>query len=161
MVQFLHPYMTAGKIIALNIWTFVGKVMSLLSNTLSRFLIAFIPRSKHLLIPCLKSLSSVILEPKKIKSVTVSIFVSPSMPWSDETRCHVLVFFFFFPILSSKPASLLSSFTFIKRVFFSSFSLYSFTVVSSTYLRLFIFFPGILIPACDSFSPGFCMMYFA
>ena len=58
---------------ALTIWTFVGKVMSLLFNTLSRFVIAFLPRSKRLLISWLQSLSSVILEPKKIKSVTVSI----------------------------------------------------------------------------------------
>ena len=66
--------MASGKTIALTIWTFVSKVMSLLSNTLSRFVIAFLPRSKHLLILWLQSLSTVILEPKKIKSVTVSIF---------------------------------------------------------------------------------------
>ena len=69
--------MTTGKTIALIIWIFVGKVMSLLFNTLSRFVIAFLPRSKHLLISWLHSPSTVILEPKKIKSVTVSI-VSPS-----------------------------------------------------------------------------------
>ena len=71
MVQLSHPY---GKTIALTIWTFVGKVMSLLFNMLSRFVITFIPRSKSLLISWLQSLSSVILEPKKIKSLTVSIF---------------------------------------------------------------------------------------
>ena len=76
MVQLSHPYMTTGKTIALTIWTFVGKVMSLLFNMLSRFLIASLPRSKHLLISWLQSPSAVILEPKKIKSVTVSI-VSP------------------------------------------------------------------------------------
>ena len=64
MVQLSHPYTTTGKIIAL-IWTFVGKVTSLLFNTLSRFVIAFLPRSKHLLILCLQSLSIVILEPKR------------------------------------------------------------------------------------------------
>ena len=64
--------MTTGKTIALTIWTFVSKVMSLL-NTLSNFVVAFLPRSKHLLISWLQSPSSVILEPKKIKSVTVSI----------------------------------------------------------------------------------------
>ena len=63
---------------ALTIWIFVGKVISLLFNTLSRFVIAFLPRSKHLLIPWLQSPSEVILEPKKIKSVTVFI-VSPSI----------------------------------------------------------------------------------
>ena len=73
-------YMTTGKTIALTIWTFVGKVMSLLFNTLSRFVIAFLPRSMHLLISWLQPPSAVILEPKKIRSVTASIF-SPS-------NCH-------------------------------------------------------------------------
>ena len=74
MVQLSYPYMTTGKTIALTIRTFVSKVMSLLFNMLSRFIIAFLPRSKCLLISWLESLSSVILEPKKIKSVTVSTF---------------------------------------------------------------------------------------
>ena len=78
MVQLSHPYMTTGKTIALTRWTFVGKVMSLLFNILSRLVIIFLPRSKHLLISCLQSPSVVILEPKKIKSVTVYI-VSPSI----------------------------------------------------------------------------------
>ena len=78
LIQLSHPYMTTGKITALTRWTFVGKVMSLLFNTLSRFVIAFLPRSKRLLILWLQSLFAVILEPKKIKSVTVSI-VSPSI----------------------------------------------------------------------------------
>ena len=65
--------MTTGKTIALTRWTFVSKVMSLLFNTLSRFVIAFLPRSKHLLISWLQSPSAVILEPKKIKSLTVSL----------------------------------------------------------------------------------------
>ena len=78
MVQLLHPYMTTGKTIALNRWTFVSKVMSLLFNMLSRSIIAFLSRSKCLLISLLQSPSGVILEPKKIKSVTVSI-VSPSI----------------------------------------------------------------------------------
>ena len=72
MVQLSHPYMTTGKTIALTIQTFVSRVMSLLFNTLFRFVIAFLPRSKHLLISWLKSPFAVILEPKKIKSVTVS-----------------------------------------------------------------------------------------
>ena len=68
IVQLSHPYMTTGKILALARWTFVGKVMSLLFNMLPRLVIAFIPRSKRLLISCLQSPSAVILEPKKIKS---------------------------------------------------------------------------------------------
>ena len=72
-VQLSHPYMTTGKTIALTRWTFVGKVMSLIFSILSRLLIAFLPRSKCLLISWLQSPSAVILEPKKIKSVTVSI----------------------------------------------------------------------------------------
>ena len=78
MVQQSHPHMTTGKTIALTIWSFVRKVLSLLFNMLSRLVIAFLPRSKCLLIPWLQSPSAVILEPKKIKSITVSI-VSPSI----------------------------------------------------------------------------------
>ena len=78
MVQLSHPYMTNGKTIALTRLIFVGKVMSLLFNTLSSFLIAFLPKGKSLVISWLQSPSAVILEPKKIKSVTVSI-VSPSI----------------------------------------------------------------------------------
>ena len=123
--------------------------MSLLFNMLSRFIIAFFLRSKHLFISWLQSPSAVILEPKKIKSVTVSI-ISPSI-------CHevmgpdamILVF-------ESWVLSRLfhSSFTFIKRLF--SFSLLSvLRVVSSASLRLLIFLPAILIPACASPSPAF------
>ena len=80
MVQLSHPYMTTGKTIALTRWIFVGKVMSLLFNMLSTFVIAFLPRSKHLLISWLQSPSAVILKPKKIKSVTVSIVSSIYTP---------------------------------------------------------------------------------
>ena len=73
-VQLSHPYMTTGKTIALTRRTFVGKVMSLLLNTLSRVVITFLPRSKHLLISWQQSLSEVILEPREIKSATVSLF---------------------------------------------------------------------------------------
>ena len=76
-VQLSHPYMTTGKTIALTRWTFVGKVMSLLFNMLSRLFITFLSKSNHLLISWLQSSSAVILEPLKIKSVTISI-VSPS-----------------------------------------------------------------------------------
>ena len=78
IVQLSHPYMTTGKTIALTRWIFVGKVMSLLFNMLSRLVITFLPSSKHLLISWLQSPSAVILEPKKIKSDTVST-VSPSI----------------------------------------------------------------------------------
>ena len=78
IVQISHPYMATGKTIALTRWTFVGKVMSLLFNMLSRLVIAFLPRSKHLLISWLQPPSAVILEPSNIKSVTVST-VSPSI----------------------------------------------------------------------------------
>ena len=86
MVQPSHPYMTTGKTIAWAQWTFVNKVISLLFNMLSRIVIAFLQRSKPLLISWLQSLSSVILEPKKIKSVTVSIVslsICHKVPWSD------------------------------------------------------------------------------
>ena len=72
IVQFSHPYMTTGKTIPLTTWTFIGKVMCLLFNMLSRLVITFLPRSKHLLISWLKSASAVILAPRKIKSDTVS-----------------------------------------------------------------------------------------
>ena len=117
MVQLSHPYMAAGKTIALTRWTFVGKVMSLLFNMLSRFVIAFLPRSKGLLISWLQSPSVVILGPKKIKSVTVSTF-SPSI--SHEVMgldAMILIFW----MLSFKPTFSLSSSTLIKRLFSSSF----------------------------------------
>ena len=85
----IHDY---WKTIALTIWTFVCKVISLLFNMLSRSVIAFLPRSKHILISWLQSLSTVILEPKKIKSATVSTFFPLYLPWSDGTGCHDLRF---------------------------------------------------------------------
>ena len=78
MVQTSHPYMITGKTIAFTRWTFVGKVMSLLFNILSSLVITFLPRSKRLLISWLQSPSAVVLKPKKIESLTVSI-VSPSV----------------------------------------------------------------------------------
>ena len=91
IVQLSHAYMTAGKIIALTRWTFVGKMMYLLFNMLSRLVITFLPRSKCLLISWLQSPSTVILECRKITSGTVST-VSHLLPWSDGTRCHDLSF---------------------------------------------------------------------
>ena len=82
IVQLLQPYMTTGK--AMTIWIFVGKMISLLFNMLSRFVIVFVPRSKHLLISWLQSLFAVILEPKKINSVTASTFPHLfAMKWWD------------------------------------------------------------------------------
>ena len=115
IVQLSHPYITTWKTITLTRWTFVGKVMSLLFNMLSRLVIAFLPRSKCLLISWLQSPPAVILEPKKLKSVTVSV-VSPSI-------CHevmgpdamILVSW----MLSFKSIFSLSSFSFIKRLFSS------------------------------------------
>ena len=78
IVQLSHPYMTTGRTIALTRWTFVGKAMSLLFSMLSRLVIAFLPRSEHLLISWLQSTTAELLEPTKIKSVTTSI-VSPSI----------------------------------------------------------------------------------
>ena len=91
IVQFSHPYMATGKTIALTWWIFVGKVMSLLFNMLSRLVIAFLPRSKHLLISWLQSPSAVILEPKNIASHCFHC-LSILLSWSDGTRCHGLSF---------------------------------------------------------------------
>ena len=92
IVQLSHPNMTTGKIIALTRWAFVGKVMYLLLNMLSRLIITFLPRSKRLLISWLQSPSAVILEPQKTKSLTVSI-VSPSMcHYVMELDATILVF---------------------------------------------------------------------
>jgi len=91
-VQLSHPYVTAGKTIALTIWTFVGKVMSLLFNMLFRLVITFLPRSKRILISWLQSPSAVILEPPKIKSDTVST-VSPSIS-HEVMRPDAMIFIF-------------------------------------------------------------------
>ena len=152
IVQLSNPYMT-GKTIALTRWTFVCKVMTLLFNMLSRLVITFLPRNNYLLVSWLQSPSAVILEPPKIKSSTVST-VSPSI--SHEVGLDAMIFIFW--MLSFKPTFLLSSFTFIKRLFSSS-SLYSIRVVSSMYLRLLIFLPENLIPAFASPSLAFHMIH--
>ena len=91
-VQLSHPYMTTGKTIALTRWTFVGKVISLLFNMLSRLVITFLPRSKRLLISWLQSPSAVILEPRKIKVWHCFHCVPIYFPWSDRTGCPDLRF---------------------------------------------------------------------
>ena len=135
---------------------FGGKVMSLHFSMLSRLVIPFLPRSKCLLISWLQSPSAVILEPRKIKSDTLST-VSPSV-------CHKVMgldaMILVFLMLNFKPTFSLHTFIFIKRLF--SYSLFSaIRVVSSAYLRLLIFLPEILILACASSSPAFLMMYSA
>ena len=121
---------------------------------LSRLVIAFLPRSKHLLISWLQSPSAVILEPRKIKSDTVST-VSPSI--SHEMMGPDAMIFIFW-MLSFKPTFPLSTFTFNKRLLSSSF-LSAIRVVSPAYLRLLIFLPAILIPACASSSPAFLNLF--
>ena len=148
IVQLSPPYMVTGKTIALTRWAFVSKVLSLLFNILSRLVITFLTRSKHLLISWLQSLTTVILEPKKIKSVTVST-LSPYL-------CHEMMgldaMILGFWMLNLKPAFPLSSF--IKR-FFSSSSLSAIWVVSSVYLRILIFLLAILIPAYAKYKHRF------
>ena len=154
MVQLSQPHMTTGKAIALIIWTFVSKVMSLLTNTPFRFVIAFLPRSKCLLISWLQSPSSD--SGAQENKVCYCFHCFPMyLPWSDGTRCHDFHFLFFkcwvlsqifyFPLSPSSKGCLLSTIR----------------VVSSAYLRLSIFLPAILIPACTSSSLAFCMMYSA
>ena len=123
IVQLSHPYMTTGKTIALTRWTFVGRVMSLLFNMLSRLVTTFLPRSKHLSISWLQSPFAVILEPRKIKSNSVSPSICHQVMGPD---AMILVFC----MLGFKPTFSLSSFTFIKRLFSSS-SLSAIRVVSS------------------------------
>ena len=147
--------MTTGETIALTRWTFVGKIMSLFFNMLSKLVIAFLPRSKRLLISWLQSPSTVIWEPKKINSLTVSI-VSPSV-------CHEVMgpdamIFIFCWVLSQLFQSSLSP---SSRGSFSSSSLSAIRVASSAYLRLLLFLHAILIPACASSSPAFHTMYSA
>ena len=147
--------MPTGKTMALTVRTFIDKLLSLLFNMLSRFVIAFLSRSKCLLISWLQSPSAVILEPPKIKLTTVST-VSPSV-------CHevmgpdpmILVYW----MLSLKPTFSCSFFTFIKRLFSSSLS--AIRVVLSAYLRLLTFLLAILIPGCASCCLVFFMMYSA
>ena len=140
--------------LALTRWTFFGEVMSLLFKMLFRFVMDFLSRSKHPVISWLQTWSAVILEPNKIKFVTVSI-VCPSVCHERMGPDAMIVAFW---MLSFKPAFSLSFFTLIKRLFSSS-SLSALRVVSSAYLRLSIFLLAIL--ACASSSPAFRMMHSA
>ena len=139
MVQLSHRYVTTWKIIALTIWIFVRKVMSLLFNVLSRLVIAFLPRSKCLLISWLQSPSAVILEPKKIKCATVSTF--------PPTVCHDMMgpdaMILVFLKVEFQASFFTLFFTFIKMLFSSS-SLSAIRALLSAYLRLLIFLSAIL-----------------
>ena len=130
--------------------------MSLFLNMLSRLVIAFLPRSKSLLISWLQSPPAVIWEPPKNKVWHCFHCFHIYFPWSDGTNAMIFVFW----MLSFKPTFSLSSFTFIKRLFSSS-SLSAIRLVSSAYPRLLIFLLAILIPAYVSSSPAFLMMYSA
>ena len=150
MVQLSQPYMTTGKTIALTLQTFVSKVISLLFNTLSRFIIAFLPRSQCLLISWLQSPSAVILELKKIKSVTVSI-VSPSICYEVMGLDAMILVFW---MLSFKSAFSFSSFNFIKRLFAFLFPLcflplgwYHVHIWDFWYFSWSSWFPPVLHPA--------------
>ena len=148
--------MTTGKTIALTRWTLVDKVMSLLFNMLSRFVIAFLSRSKRLLILWMHSPSAVILEPKKTKSIVISPFPTSICHEVMDPDAMILVFW----MLS------------LNQLFHSSLSPASrgslvllhflpWEWCHSAYLRLLISLPAILIPACDSSSSAFHMMYSA
>ena len=150
MVQLSYPYMTTGKAIALTIRTFVGKVIFLLFNALSRFIIAFLPRSKCLnfnaaVTVCSdfgtqENLSLLPLLPKRF-----FLFFGHKMMGPD---AMILVFL----LLSFKPAFSLSSLILIKRLFNSS-------SLSAIKMRLLVFLLAILIPTCASSSPAFLMIY--
>ena len=153
MVQLSHSHMTTRRALGLTIWTFIGKVISLLFNMLSRSVIVFLPGSK-----CFNFMVAVNICSDfgtQENKVCHCFHCFPIyLAWSDRTRCQGLHFW----MLSFKPDLSLSSFTFIKRLF--SFSLLSaIRVVSSAYLRLLIFLPEILIPVCASYSIFLVLFY--
>ena len=154
-VQLSYPYMTTGKNIALTTRTFVGKVMSLLFNMLSRFFRDFFPRSKCLFISWLQLPFTVTLELKKIKPAAASTFSPPICHEVMEPDAMILIFW----MLSFKPAFSVSSFTLIKRLFSSS-SLSAIRVASSAYLRLLIFLPHEQYEKAKSFLPKMSIYFF-
>ena len=149
MVQLSHPCITTGKTIALTIWTFVTKVMLLLFNMLSWFVISFLPGSK-----CLNFMAAVTIcndfgaQEKKF----CHCFHFPPSICHEVMGLDAMILVFW--MLNFKPAFLLSFCTFIKRLFSSSL-LPAIKEVSSAYLRLLIFLPAVLIPAWDSSSLAF------
>ena len=163
-VQLSQAYVTTGKSISLTIQTFVSRITSLLFNTLSRCVIPFLPRSNHLLISWLKSPSTVILEPKRRKSITTSSF-SPSICHEVMGLDAIIYFFLIFLIYSFKsvlsPPHLPSLGSSLVPLFFKLEWYHLIRVVSSTYLRLLMFLPPVLIPVCNSSSLAFFMRYSA
>ena len=153
IVQLSHSNVTTGKTIALTIRTFVSKVMSLLFNMLSRLVIAFLLRSQGSFNFVAVPSDFGVQEDKICCCFHFFPFYSPS---SDGTGCHDLSFL----TLIFKPAFSFSCFTFFKRLFSSSL-LSAIKVVSSAYLRLLVFLPAILIPACASSSQAFHVIYSA
>ena len=154
MVQLSHLCMNTGKTVALTIKTFTSKVTSLLFNILSRFVIVFLPRSKCLLISWLQSPSTVILEPKNRKSFSVFTFPPCICHGVTEPNAMILAFWmlsfkqtFHSPLLPSSR--------------FSLFLLHFMPIEWYAYLRLFIFLPAILTPACDSCRLAFHIIYSA
>ena len=153
MVQLSHLYVTTEKNYALTIWTFVSKVMSLLFNILSGFIIAFLPRSKHVLILCLQSQSAVTLNPKKIKPVMFPFFPHlfsmkwwERRPWSSFFECGVLSQLFHSPFPRLSRGSLVP------------LRLDTIRVVSSAYLRLLIFLLASWFQLV--IHPAFCTLHF-
>ena len=146
VVQLSYPYMATGKTIALTIWTFVGKVISVLFNTLSGFVIAFLSRNK-----CLFDFMAAV-------TIYIDFGAQENKICQFPSICHEVMglgaMIFFLWMFSFKPAFSLSSFTFIKRLFSSS-SLSAIRVVSSTYLKFLMFLPEILISVCNSSNLAF------
>ena len=134
----------------------VGKVMSLLFNMLSRLVITFLPRSECFLISWLQSPSVVILELKKNKVCHCFHCFPIYFPWSDGTRCHDLSF-----LNVEFSAKFFTLLFYFHQEALSSSSISAIRVVSSAYLKLLVFLPAILIPACASSSPVFLLMHSA
>ena len=153
MVQLSHLYVTTGKTTALTRRTFVGKVMSLHFNMLSRLVIAFIPGSKLNFMTAVTTHHNFGAQENKV----CHCFHFPPSVCYEVTGLDSMILVFW--MLRFKPAFLLSCFTLIKKLFSSS--LFAIRVISSAYLRLLIFLLEILIPACDSSSLAFLMMYSA
>ena len=148
----IHDY---WKNHSLNLWTCIGKAMSLIFNMLSMLIKAFLPRSKHLLVSRLQWLQQGFWSPRK-KSVTTFHFFLFYLPGNNGTGCHD------FSLLNVEFQ--VSFFTLVfqpHQRFFSSSPLSATRVVSSAYLRLLLFLPAILIPVCDSFILLFHVMYYA
>ena len=154
IVQLSHQYKTPGKTIALTRWSLVNKLMSLLYNMLSRLLLSSNEQSSFNFMAAVTICSDFGAQENKVCHCFHCFPIY--LPWSDGTGCHDISIL---NVYSLKPAFSLSSFSFIKRLFSSSLS--AIRVVLPAYLRLLLFLPEILIPACASSSPALLMMYSA